>query len=328
MSPALGLARPRSFRLLHTLFRIYTENQPHRHFVAICQLQNYLRDLSRIAFRAPFEASQYLEHRTDRGLVVRQYSRRILPGTSCPVGSNTSWLQCADLDPKRRDFHCQRIAETAHSPLGRVIRRISGNREATTDRGHLKDVTAFLLPHHWDSSACCVHHTVKACVHDSSEVLRTHLLERRKLPKSGIVDQNVQPPEGVHRQLHGSLCCCLIAHFQPDGLHPRAVLRHQRRQFLRATRSGYHAVARSQRRLSDVPPQSVSASRNQPDLRHCKYPPVTFTRASVRTHSCIRCTDSLLGYARPKHLEAAIPVGFRFGRVRHRKIYRRLHQSC
>src|SRR6266404_6836010 len=225
MSPFLGLARPRSFRLLHTLFRIYTENQPHRHLVAICQLQNYVRDLSRIAFRAPFEASQYLEHRTDRGLVVRQYSRRILPSTSCPVGSNTSWLQCADLDPQRRDFHCQRIAETAHSPLGRVIRRISGNREATTDRRHLKDVTAFLLAHHWYRGACCVHHAVKACVHDGLEILRTHLLEGRNLPITGIVDQHVQTPEGVHRQLYGCLCGGLIAYFQLDGLHALAVLR-------------------------------------------------------------------------------------------------------
>src|SRR6266853_6926505 len=277
MPPFLGFARSRSFRLLHPLFRIDTEDQPHRHLVAICQLKNYARDLSRIAFRTPFEASQHLQERTDRGLILREQVRCILNGAPCPVGPNTSRLQCADLDSEGRDFHRQRVAETAHRPLGRVIRRIARNRVAATDRRHLKDVTALLLAHHWDSSACCVHHTVKACVHDSSEVFRTHLLERRKLPKTGIVDQNVQPPEGVHRQLHGSLCCCLIAHFQPDGLHPRAVLRHQRRQFLRATRSGYHAVARSQRRLSDVPPQSVSASRNQPDLRHCKYPPVRFT---------------------------------------------------
>src|SRR6266404_1844707 len=144
MSKFLGLTRSRGFRLLHPLFRIYAENQPHRHLVAICELQNYIRDLSGIAFRAPFEASQYLEHRTDRGLVVRQQVRRILTGTPRPVGSNTSWLERANLDPERRNFHCQRIAETAHSPLGRVIRRISGNREATTDRRHLKDVTAFL----------------------------------------------------------------------------------------------------------------------------------------------------------------------------------------
>src|SRR6266404_5124164 len=280
MPPFLSLGGARSFCLLHPLFRIHTEDQPHRHLVAICQLQNHVRDLSRIAFQTPFESSQHLQERTDRGLMLRQQVRRILNGAPSRVGPNTSRLQCADLDPEGRDFHRQRVAETADSPLGRVIRRIAGNRVAATDRRHLKDVTALLLTHHWDSSACCVHHTVKACVHDRLEVFRTHLLERRKLPKTGIVDQNVQPPEGVHPQLHGSLCCCLIAHFQPDGLHPRAVLRHQRRQFLRATRSGYHAVARSQRRLSDVPPQSVSASRNQPDLRHCK--------SSSHVRSCTR----------------------------------------
>ena len=92
MPPFLGLARTRSFRLLHPLFRIYTENQPHRHLVAICQLQNYVRDLSRIAFRTPFEASQYLQERTDRGLILRQQVRRIPNGAPCPVGPNASRL--------------------------------------------------------------------------------------------------------------------------------------------------------------------------------------------------------------------------------------------
>src|SRR5712671_3277579 len=82
MSPLLGLARTRSFRLLHSLFRIYTENQPHRHLVAICQLQNYVRDLSRIAFPTPFESSQHLQERTDRGLILRQQVRRTPNGAT------------------------------------------------------------------------------------------------------------------------------------------------------------------------------------------------------------------------------------------------------
>src|SRR5258708_4586305 len=198
MSPFLGLTRTRSFCLLHPLFRVYTENQPHRHLVAICQLQNYLRDLSRIAFRTPLEASQYLEHRADRGLVVRQKLRRILTRAPCPVGPDASRLQCADLDPERRDFHRQSVAETAHGPLGRVIRRVAGNREATTDRRHLKDVTAFLLAHHWYSGARCVNGAVKACVHDSPEVFRTHLLQPPKLSITRIFPPNIPSPKPLH----------------------------------------------------------------------------------------------------------------------------------
>src|ERR1700675_2221819 len=96
MPPFLGLTRTRSFSLLHALFRVDTENQPHRHLVAICQLHNYVRDLLRIAFRTPFEASQYLEHRADRGLIVRQQIWRILTGTPWPVGPNASRFECAD----------------------------------------------------------------------------------------------------------------------------------------------------------------------------------------------------------------------------------------
>jgi hypothetical protein len=112
--PFVGLGGARSFCLLHPLFCIHTEDQPHRHLVAICQLQNHVRDLSRIAFQTPFESSQHLQERTDRGLILRQQVRRILNGAPSPVGPNTSRLQCADLDPEGRDFHRQRVAETAH----------------------------------------------------------------------------------------------------------------------------------------------------------------------------------------------------------------------
>src|SRR3981081_892595 len=91
MSPFLSLARARSFCLLHPLFRIDTENQPHRHLVAVRQLHNYVRDFPRIA-RTPFESAQHLVYRTDRGLVVRQQVRHILSRTPCPVGPNASRL--------------------------------------------------------------------------------------------------------------------------------------------------------------------------------------------------------------------------------------------
>src|SRR3984957_15550037 len=132
MSPFFGLARSRSFRLLHALFRIDTEDQPHRYLVAVRQLHDDIGDLPRIAFRTPFESSQYLEERTDRGLVLGQQVRRILTGAPCPVGPNASRLQCADLDSEGRDFHRQRVAETADGPLGGVIWRIAGNAEAAT----------------------------------------------------------------------------------------------------------------------------------------------------------------------------------------------------
>src|SRR5712692_6379870 len=150
MPPFVGLGGARGFCLLHPLFRIYTEDQPHWHLVAVRQLHNYVRDFPRITFQTPFEASQYLQERTDRGLILRQQVRRFLNGAPCPVGPNTSRLQRADLDSEGRDFHRQRVTETAHRPLGRMIRRIARNRVAATDRRHLEDVTTLLFAHHWD----------------------------------------------------------------------------------------------------------------------------------------------------------------------------------
>jgi len=79
----------------------------------------------------------------------------------------------------------QSVAETAYSPFGGVIRRITGNRQAATGRRHLKDVAVPLPAHHWHGGACGVHHIVEACVNDSLEILGTHLLEGRKLPVTG-----------------------------------------------------------------------------------------------------------------------------------------------
>src|SRR5260370_17235777 len=121
MPPFLGLTRTRSFSLLHPLFRIDTEDETHRHLVAICQLQNYVRDFPRIAFRTPFEPSQYLQERTDGGLILRQQVRRILNGAPSPVGPNTSRLQRADLDSEGRDFHPHRVTETPPRPLAPLI---------------------------------------------------------------------------------------------------------------------------------------------------------------------------------------------------------------
>jgi hypothetical protein len=49
MPPLLGLACTRRFRLVHTLLRIHPEYQPERHLIAVRQLHNHIRDLSRIA---------------------------------------------------------------------------------------------------------------------------------------------------------------------------------------------------------------------------------------------------------------------------------------
>src|SRR6202035_2913583 len=188
MSPFLRLARARSLCLLHPLSRIHTEDQPHRHLVAIRQLKNYARDLSRIAFRTAFEAAQHFEVRPHGVLVFREQLRRILTSAARPVGANSSGLKRADFYAEWRDFQRERIAETADGPFGGVIWSIAWNREATADRRYLKDVAALLLTHHRHSGSRCVHHSVKTRVHDGLEILTTHLLERRNLPVTSIVD--------------------------------------------------------------------------------------------------------------------------------------------
>jgi hypothetical protein len=51
MSPFLGLQCASGYRSLHSLCRIDTEDQPHRHLVAIRKLHNHVREFPRIAFQ-------------------------------------------------------------------------------------------------------------------------------------------------------------------------------------------------------------------------------------------------------------------------------------
>src|SRR5258708_38074126 len=99
MAPFLGFTCTCSLCPVYMFFRIYTENQPEWHLVAVRQSHNHIRDLARIAFQTAFDASQEVEHRTDRSLIIGQQVRRILPCPPRPVGPNTARLQRADLQP-------------------------------------------------------------------------------------------------------------------------------------------------------------------------------------------------------------------------------------
>ena len=87
----------------------------------------------------------------------------------------------------------------AVGPLRRVVLRIAGNRQTAPDGRHLKDIAALLPAHHRDGGAGGVHNAVKASIHHCLEVFRAHLLERRNLSVTGIIDEDIQPPEGLDR---------------------------------------------------------------------------------------------------------------------------------
>src|ERR1700731_1503149 len=118
MAKFFGLACTRRFGLLHALLGVYPEDQPQRYIIAVRQLHNQVGDLAWVTFLTPLDALQQLQYGADRRLIVWQQMGRILSGAPRPVGANTTRLQCADLDPKRRDLHGQSVAETAHGPLG------------------------------------------------------------------------------------------------------------------------------------------------------------------------------------------------------------------
>src|SRR5580658_4185587 len=103
------------------------------------------------------------------------------------------------LTPKGAISIRESVAEAADSPFRRVVRRIAGNCQAAPDGRHLKDIAALLSAHHRDRGASGVHNAVEASIHHCLEVFRTHLLERRNLSVTGIIDEYIQPPEALDR---------------------------------------------------------------------------------------------------------------------------------
>ena len=190
---------PRGFHPLHPLLRIDAQDQADRDFFAVCQLHHHIGDFARVALGTHFVALQELQDRADRRFILRQKFRRLLSCAPCPIGPNAARLQSAYLDAERCDFHRESVAKAADSPLRRVVRRIAGNRQAASDGRHLKDVAALLFAHHRDSGAGGVHNAVEASIHHCLKVFRTHLLERRKLSETGIIDEDIQPPEALDR---------------------------------------------------------------------------------------------------------------------------------
>jgi hypothetical protein len=110
-----------------------------------------------------------------------------------------------------------------------VIRRVAGDGDATAYGRHLKNVSAVLLTHDREGGARGVDDAVKACVHDGLKVFGAHLLEGGKLAVSGVIDEDVEAPEGVEGGLDSGFGRGFVAHFEGDGFYSRAVLCCQRR---------------------------------------------------------------------------------------------------
>jgi len=89
---------PRSVSLLHPLFRIYTQDQRTgtSSLFASCTLRS---DFPRIALPHAFRLRNILSIEPTEASVVRQQVRRILNVRALPSWFESSWLQCADIDP-------------------------------------------------------------------------------------------------------------------------------------------------------------------------------------------------------------------------------------
>jgi hypothetical protein len=86
--------------------------------------------------------------------------------------------------------------------------------------------------------------------------------------ESRIVDEHVEPPEGIERNLDSGLCGNRIDDIQRHGANLFAMLLEQLSQLPRIASRRNHTVTRAQRSLHDIAAQATTTSSNQPDFRH------------------------------------------------------------
>ena len=120
-----------------------------------------------------------------------------------------------------------------------------------------------------------------------TERLRIQLLEEPRVETTGIVDQDVEVPEHVHRGAHRSLGGSRIGHIQ-SHCQQVIVLTQRIGDALDPSGGGNHRMASRQSRLGDVDPQAPTRSGDQPYLliRHLR--PLLAPHRSRRSGSPFR----------------------------------------
>ena len=134
-------------------------------------------------------------------------------------------------------------------------------------------MAATLLAHHRQNCTRQVDDTEQVGLDLRTKVIRSHLLERRGMAITRIVDQHIEAAKGIERKLHRLLRGLLVGDVQGDDPHLLlAVLRHQIVQAPWVTGASDQNIAVAQYCFTDGATQATGRTGYKPDFGHDSTP--------------------------------------------------------
>jgi hypothetical protein len=147
-----------------------------------------------------------------------------------------------------------------------VVDAAVGKRRDATDRGHLDDVPAALLPQVWQGSLGDPQRTEHVGFDLFSRLLLGQLFDEPKLAVSGVVHHNVQATEMIVCLLDRREVAVVIGDVQPNRQRRVAIAFHQIVQESGVACRGGDLVATLQRGDRPIPSESAGCTRDKPDF--------------------------------------------------------------
>ena len=130
-------------------------------------------------------------------LGVRGKLRRVLRGTTGPVGRVTAGLDERDVDAERRDFLRERFGKAFERPLRCVIQPDIRKRHDPADARHRDDVTALLFAHDRQHGLRDPERAEEVRLHLLARFRFRDFLDGAEAAVSGVIDQDVDPAESL-----------------------------------------------------------------------------------------------------------------------------------
>src|SRR3954469_7357602 len=172
------------------------------------------------------------------------------------------------MDPEWSELFLEHPGEALDSPFGCLIGANSRDRVAPADRGDLQDVAASLLAEDGHGGPGEVDDAPEVGLDLGAEVVLREVLDGVDVRIAGVVDENVQPAEGVGRCLDRRGCLRAVGHVKSNGPGAAGVALDEIPKLVRISGCRDDILAGGQRRLGQGTPKAASASGDEPSTRH------------------------------------------------------------
>src|SRR5258708_2215648 len=202
VSPLLGLGGAEARGLLGGGHGVAAEDEPTGRVVGANDVDNDLRGAGGVARLGPVVLLPVAVDGPHCLLVVGADGVQLHRG-ALPVGAECTWLDDDDLHAERRNLVCEPFGEALDPELGRLVGAHSSSASHASSYGRdLHEDPRPLCAQDGQRGPGHVHDSEEVGLDLSAEVILRHLLDRRAVRITCVVDDDIEPAEGVDGLLH------------------------------------------------------------------------------------------------------------------------------